>query len=71
MAVDSILNNQLTSIRGRAGSGKSIIALNTAWNLVEKEGYKLVIFVNPTPLRDSQELGFYKEIDWRNYYNRL
>ncbi|MEN7388435.1 PhoH family protein [Bacillus licheniformis] len=60
MAVDSILNNQLTSIRGRAGSGKSIIALNTAWNLVEKEGYKLVIFVNPTPLRDSQELGFYK-----------
>lgn len=60
MAVDSILNNQLTSIRGRAGSGKSIITLNTAWYLVENEGYKLVIFVNPTPLRDSQELGFYK-----------
>jgi predicted ribonuclease YlaK len=27
---------------------------------VEREKYKLVIFVNPTPLRDSQELGFYK-----------
>ena len=60
MAVDSILNNQLTSLRGRAGSGKSLIALNTAWHLVEREGYKLTIFVNPTPLRDSQELGFYK-----------
>lgn len=60
MAVDSILTNQLTSIRGRAGSGKSLLTLSTAWYLVEKEGYKLVIFVNPTPLRDSQELGFYK-----------
>ncbi|WEY90765.1 hypothetical protein P5624_00080 (plasmid) [Bacillus subtilis] len=28
--------------------------------MVEKEGYKLFIFVNPTPLRDSQEMGFYK-----------
>jgi PhoH-like ATPase len=60
MAVDSILNNQLTSIRGRAGSGKSLIALNTAWYLVEKEGYKLVIFVNPVPSLNAQELGFYK-----------
>ncbi|MFS0905786.1 PhoH family protein [Priestia aryabhattai] len=60
MAIDSILSNQLTSLRGRAGSGKSLIALNTAWHLVEKEGYKLVMFVNPTPLREAQELGFYK-----------
>jgi predicted ribonuclease YlaK len=60
MAVDSILSNQLTSIRGRAGSGKSLLTLSTAWYLVEREKYKLVIFVNPTPLRDSQELGFYK-----------
>ena len=60
MAIDSILNNQLTSLRGRAGSGKSLIALNTAWHLVEKEGYKLVMFVNATPLKDSQEMGFYK-----------
>lgn len=60
MAVDSILENQLTSLRGRAGSGKSLIALSTAWHLVEKEGYKLVIFVNPVPVLNSQELGFYK-----------
>jgi PhoH-like ATPase len=60
MAVDSILNNQLTSLRGRAGSGKSLIALSTAWYLVEKFGYKLIIFVNPVPSKDAQELGFYK-----------
>lgn len=60
MAVDSIQTNQLTQIRGRAGSGKSLITLNAAWYFVEKHDYKLVIFVNPTPLRDSQELGFYK-----------
>lgn len=60
MAIDSIRSNQLTSIRGRAGSGKSLITLNTAWRLVEEEGYKLVMFVNPTPLREAQELGFYK-----------
>lgn len=60
MAVDSILNNQLTSLRGRAGSGKSLIALSTAWHLVEKHGYKLVMFVNPTPALNAQELGFYK-----------
>jgi PhoH-like ATPase len=60
MAVDSIFSNQITSIRGRAGSGKSLIALNTAWHLVEKQGYKLVIFVNPVPSLNAQELGFYK-----------
>ncbi|QOV08227.1 PhoH2 superfamily RNA helicase-ribonuclease [Bacillus phage Kirov] len=60
MAIDSIRSNQLTSIRGRAGSGKSLITLNTAWRMVEEEGYKLVMFVNPTPLREAQELGFYK-----------
>lgn len=60
IAVDSVLTNQLTSIRGRAGSGKSLIALNTAWYLVEKDGYRLVIFCNPVPSLNAQELGFYK-----------
>jgi len=60
MAIDSIRENQLTILRGRAGSGKSLITLNTAWRMVEEEGYKLVMFVNPTPLREAQELGFYK-----------
>lgn len=61
IAVDSILNNQVTQIRGRAGSGKSKIALETAWHLIERGEYdRLVVFVNPTPARDAQEIGFYK-----------
>ena len=59
MVVDSVFSNQVTSIRGSAGSGKSLIALNTAWHFVEKKDYKLVIFVNPVPSLDTQELGFY------------
>lgn len=60
MAIHSIRNNQITSLRGRAGSGKSLIALYTLWNLVEEEGYKLVVFVNPVDTKDSQSLGYYK-----------
>jgi predicted ribonuclease YlaK len=60
MAVDSIFNNQITSIRGKAGSGKSLISLNSAWHFVENHDYKLVIFVNPVPSLNAQELGFYK-----------
>lgn len=60
MAVDSVFSNDITSIRGRAGSGKSLIALNTAWRLVEEDGYKLVIFTNPVPSKDAQQLGWYK-----------
>lgn len=59
MALDSIENNQLTMIRGKAGSGKSLIALNSAWRLVEDKEYKLVVFVNPAPSKDAIELGFY------------
>ena len=60
MAIDSIRNNQLTLVRGEPGSGKTLLALNTAWELVEQKGYKLVIFFNPVPARGSIELGFYK-----------
>ena len=60
MAVDSIRSNQVTMIRGKAGSGKSLIALSAALQLMEKDGYKLVLFCNPTPSKDAQELGFRK-----------
>ncbi|MFQ3543629.1 PhoH family protein [Halobacillus rhizosphaerae] len=59
MVIDSITTNQLTCIRGGAGAGKSLTALNVSWRLVEEESYKLVIFCNPTELKDSQELGYY------------
>lgn len=60
MAIDSILSNQVTVLRGQAGSGKSILALHTAWQLVEREGYKLMIFIQASPVKDSAELGYYK-----------
>lgn len=59
IALDSAMNNQITSLRGGAGSGKSLISLNVAWYFVEKFGYKLYIFVNPVPSLNAQELGFY------------
>lgn len=60
MAVDSVFKNVITCIRGRAGSGKSLIALSTSLYLMEKEQYKLVIFANPVKTKDSEELGYYK-----------
>lgn len=60
MAMDSLERNQVTMIRGKAGSGKTMIALNHAWNKVERRGARLVIFFNPAPSKDSQELGFFK-----------
>lgn len=61
IAVDSILNNQLTSLKGKAGSGKSLIALNTAWHLIERQKYdRLIIFSNPSKVRNAESLGFYK-----------
>lgn len=59
-ALDSIRNNIITSLKGYAGSGKSLIALSTAWNLIEKNDYdRLIIFTNPVKTRNAQELGFY------------
>lgn len=60
MAVDSILSNQVTLLRGKAGSGKSLLTLYAAWQLVEQEGYKLVIFCNPVEAKGSASMGFYK-----------
>lgn len=60
MAIDSILHNQVTVLRGSAGSGKSLLALSTAWELVEKEGYKLIIFIQAQSVKNSAELGYFK-----------
>lgn len=60
MALDSLRNNQLTVLRGRAGSGKSLLGLSFLFSLLEQ--YKidrLYIFCNPVATRDSARLGFY------------
>lgn len=60
IAIDSFNRNQVTMIRGKAGSGKTLLSLNYAWSRVEKNNARLVIFFNPAPSKDSIEMGFFK-----------
>ena len=60
-AVDSILNNTMTILHGKAGSGKTLIGLATAMYLIEQGKYdRLVIMFNPVKARGAADLGFYK-----------
>lgn len=60
-AIDSIFNNDVTMIKGIAGTGKSLITLNVAWHLIERGIYdQLLVFSNPIKVRNSETLGFYK-----------
>lgn len=60
MAIDTILTNQLSMIKGKAGSGKSLITLNVAWSLIERGKYeKLYIVTNPVVAgRSASKIGF-------------
>lgn len=59
--IDSLCNNQLTMIKGRAGSGKSLLSLSYSLSMIEQQIYsKLIIFCNTVPVKNSQRLGFYK-----------
>lgn len=58
--IDSLLTNQMTMIRGKAGSGKSLLALSYALAQIESNKYdKLIIFANPVSSRNAARLGFY------------
>lgn len=57
--LDSLKNNQVTMIRGAAGSGKSLIALNYAIQQIEhQKADKLICFVNPIGTLNSAKLGY-------------
>lgn len=59
-AIDSMFHNKMTMVKGKAGSGKSLLSLSYAISMIEKGIYdKLIIFANPTPARNSSKLGFY------------
>ena len=59
-AIDSMFHNKMTMVKGKAGSGKSLLSLSYAISMIEKGTYdKLIIFANPTPARNSSKLGFY------------
>lgn len=59
-AIDSIMNNSITALTGKAGSGKTLISLVTIMNLIETGEYdRVVIMFNPTKARGAAELGYY------------
>lgn len=60
IAVDSIMNNDLTAISGKAGSGKSFLALVCAMKLLDVGKYdRITVLFNPTKTRGASDMGFY------------
>lgn len=60
IAMDAMLNQQLVVLTGKAGTGKTLLALSKLlMDLETGEIDKIVIFTNPTKAKGSEELGFY------------
>lgn len=59
--LDSLQNNSITMIKGKAGSGKSFLAMSYLFSQLEKGKIdKIVIFANPIATRGACKLGYYK-----------
>ena len=60
IALDSLANNQVTLLRGPAGSGKSYLAFARMFELLESGKIdKVIIFCNTVATKGSAKLGFY------------
>ena len=60
LAIDSLLSNKITMIRGSAGTGKSYLALGYLFSQLEKNKIdKIIIFCNTVATSGSAKLGFY------------
>lgn len=60
IAMDSMLNNQVTMIRGGGGCGKSLLALSYLFNILEKGVIdRIIIFCNTVATAGSAKLGYY------------
>lgn len=60
IALDSLANNQITMLRGAAGSGKSYLAFGHMFSLLERGKIdKIIIFCNTVATKGSAKLGFY------------
>lgn len=60
LAMDSLLNNQITMIRGNAGSGKSYLSFAYLFSCLERGTIsKIIIFCNTVATAGSAKLGFY------------
>lgn len=59
-AIDSVMNNAVTCIAGPAGSGKSLLALACALQLIRQGKYdRIVMLANPTKAYGASDMGFY------------
>lgn len=60
MALDSLFTNQITMLKGHAGTGKSYLALGYLFHLLQKGRIdKIIVFANPVSVGDACQLGFY------------
>lgn len=59
MLCDSLLNNQITMVRGPAGSGKTFLSLAYLFNQLDKcKIDKIIIFCNTVATKNSAKLGY-------------
>lgn len=60
LAADSLINNQITMLKGKPGSGKTTLALGYLFYLLEKNKIdKIIVFCNTVATKGSARLGFY------------
>ena len=60
LAVDSLINNKITMIKGFPGSGKTTLSLAYLMHKLEKGQIdKIIIFCNTVATKNSARLGFY------------
>lgn len=60
MLFDSLRNNKLTLVKGKAGSGKTFVSLSYLMSEVEKGHLdKIIVFCNTIATANSAKLGFY------------
>lgn len=60
LALDSLKNNQITMLRGAAGTGKSYLAMGYLFNQLEKGKIdKIIIFCNTVAAKGAARMGFY------------
>ena len=60
LAADSFSNNQITLIKGPAGSGKTILSLGYLFSKIQTNQIdKIIVFCNTVATKDAAKLGYY------------
>ena len=60
LLADTLANNQITMVKGPAGSGKTYMSLGYLLSQLEKHKIdKIIVFCNTVATKDSAKLGYY------------